>query len=199
MNSLSRTAVLCCALLLGAASCGTGESQPEQTLDDYFRSFSYDYEPADDSRELRDRSEVVVVTRVVSIDDGSRFGDPPSADDASRHLRLNLESALLAEPIVIELPRPPFVSVESIRGWLPLKTEVIVFVNRSPRVPEAAQEFWENRPSDLWQLASPQGFVLNLPDRGWYQPLTPGPREGFDGDPLDAKSWLPDGSEFVAE
>jgi hypothetical protein len=173
-------------------------SAPDLALDQLFGG-AYDYEPAGNAVALRDRSEVVTVARVVSIDDGARFGDPPTADDASTFVRFTLASALMEEPIVLELPRPPYVSVDVIRGWVPLDTEFIVYVNRAPPVSEGYQEFWEGRLDDFWRLTTPEGLIVNLPDRGWYQPLAQGPGAGFNGSPDDFTTWLPDGREFVAE
>ncbi len=174
------------------------QGDPELALDQLFGGAS-DYVPAGNAVALRDRSELVTVARVVSIDDGARFGDPPTGDNASTFVRFTLASALMKEPIVLELPRPPYVSVDRIRGWVPLDTEFIVYVNRAPPVSETMREFWEGRLDDFWRLTTPEGLVVNLPDRGWYQPLAQGQGESFDGSPADFTTWLPDGREFVAE
>ncbi len=176
-----------------AIACGADDSTPELgqelaspdlTLEDYLDSFSFDFEPARTLTELAASSELVVLATLVSINDGTVFGD--SADDplAVRSARLTFEAESVSESIVMELPRPTNLEPAQIRSLFGETQRVVLYLVEADPISEADRPFLHNLPDGtLWRLTTPQGFFIEQPD-GSVQQLS---REGGLSLPEDAR------------
>lgn len=166
--------LLTLAILIGALSmsaCGS-EGNVEvssMTYDSYFASFGYDYNPAADISELSHRSAVVAIVTLVDIEDGRIFGDSANSR-GGKHLNLVFETAD-ATRYYVQLPRPSSFSIEQLRSVLPIGRQSVVYLQPNTDPDDGV---WFNKRDDgnEWFFTTPQGWILDHPDRGIVFPLT---------------------------
>ncbi len=217
---MKRVVAIVVAVLAIVSACGGDEREvASPTFDQYFSSFTLDYEPAKDRTELAARSTLVVEATLVDVVDGPIFGD--SADDpfASRFALFVFQSDLVSVPIGVMLPRPTIVDgnkleIASIRDAVPLGARAVLYLAPWPYGPISAEEqkLWFGLDGGLqvlsfvegvqvWQFTTPQGFILeNTPDTGVATILPIGADGGLaDAPPKDADvgSWLPPGGPVI--
>jgi len=179
--------LLVVALLVVLSSCGglneqaeEGE-QPEQTefdsatveifpdtFDSYFASFSSDYNPARNILELAERSGVVTKAVWVDIEDGRFFGESEQRPQGL-HLNLVFETDQ-GRRFYVQLSRPFDSSIEQLRSAFPLGSESVIYLqpNNDP-----LESVWFNTRDDgnEWYFTTPQGWILDHPERGLISPL----------------------------
>jgi len=193
------------ALLMVVSSCGELSEQAEQseldsvavqtypdTFESYLASFSNDYEPAQNILELADWSGVVTKAVWVDIEEGRFFGE---SEERPQGLHLNLVFETdQGRRFYVELPRPFDSSIEQLRSVFPLGSESVIYLqpNNDP-----LESVWFNTRDDgnEWFFTTPQGWILDHPERGLISPLDYGSAglladaSGLDDPTLD--EWAP--------
>ena len=158
-------------LVLVAAGCESHSESDEvfvDTYDSYFQSFSIDYNPSPDIEDLSRRSTVVVEAVLVDVEDG-RFIADLETEPLWFHINLVFE-ADDKERYYVELPRPNDSSVDQLRSVLPIGARSVVYLqpNNDP-----LEGVWFNSRADgnEWFFTTPQGWILDHPERGIVFPL----------------------------
>ena len=164
-------AVAIVATTLLATGCG---SKPEMTdpypdtYDSYFASFTYDYNPATDLADLADRSGVVTRATLVDVEDGRYFG-PSEGNPEGVTLNLVFETAE-ATLYYVQVTRPMDSSIDQLRTVLPIHSSSVLYPipNTDPLT-----DGWFNARDDgnEWFFTTPQGWILDHPERGIVFPL----------------------------
>ena len=165
---------------LALASCGAAEGTGEfVTYDEFFASFSTEYEPATSLAKLAARSEVASRATLVDVEDG-RFVETNGRRDVIT-LNLVFESADL-QRYYVQLTRPEGSSIDALRSALPLQSESVIYLipNTDP-----LKDGWQNVRGDgnEWFFTTPQGWILDHPDRGIVFPLEDNEQEVPFGEP----------------
>ena len=193
-------------LTLLAVSCGSDKNGLyEETYDSYFGSFSSDYEPADSLADLADQSEVVTKATLVGVEEGrlwAKSDTKPELDldkpvPADIHVEINLvfETAE-GTRYYVGLFRPNDSSVAQIRSVMPVGAASVVYIKRrsDPTEYNGGKTFNVREDGNEWYFTTPQGWILDHPERGIGFPLE-GAHHMFTEmpaptDPLD--DWLPE-------
>ena len=126
------------------------------------------------------------------IEDGAVFGTSVDDPDATHTLHLIFAAADGTEYFV-EIPRPNFASVESLRTILPVGSKSVVYLqpNNDPR----DANYFQLHDGPAWFFTTPQGWIQQDPERGVTTPLEqadlgiPVPAGGTE----DLSAWLPEG------
>ena len=187
-------------------SCGSeDEDLFEETYDSYFQSFSYDYDPAETKEGLAGLSEIVVKATLVDVQEGRLFAvaeekpelDPNEPVPAEFNVKLNFVFETDdGTRYYVQLPRPNDSTVARIRSVMPIGAENIIYLqpDNDPIVDGEGRWFNVREDGNEWYFTTPQGWILDHPERGIVSPL-----EGLDDlfaempastDTLD--DWLPD-------
>lgn len=202
-RSLNALTVALVAVLLSACSSGD-DGLYEETYDSYFRSFSADYEPADSLTDLADQSEVVTKATLVNVEEGRLWAkteekpelDPDKPVPADIWVNLNLVFETDDNTrYYVQLFRPNDTSVAQIRSIMPIGSASVIYLqpNGDPIVDAGGKWFNVREDGNEWYFTTPQGWILDHPERGIVFPL-----ESADHmfakmpaltDPLD--DWLP--------
>ena len=203
------TAILSAALLLGVVACGGsdgGDDAVALSYEQYFASFSYDYEPAKDLADLAARSVVVVEAILVDVIDGPVFGSSATDPAASRFAVFVFESAATAQPLAVRLPRPNTSDIAAIRGAMPIGERAVLYLIEVPPIPDSEKARWHGVDgTKQWEPTTPQGFVLGrrTPDGPHVADVPIDVDRGGLADAPDADSdvsdWLPPGGQIVPE
>lgn len=203
-QTLSVTVVGLLAVLV--FGCGSGDSGLyDETYDSYFRSFSYDYEPAETKGDLADLSEVVVKATLVDVQEGRLFAvadekpelEPDEPIPAEYNVKLNFVFETDdGTRYYVQLPRPHDSSIAQVRSVMPIGAASVIYLqpDNDPIVDGAGRWFNVREDGNEWYFTTPQGWILDHPERGITFPL-----ERADHmfavmpaltDPLD--DWLPE-------
>ncbi len=174
-------------LALLAVSCGSGETGLyEETYDSYFGSFLSDYDPADTLEDLAGQSEVVTKATLVDVEEGRLFAaaeeepelDPnkPVPAEILAEVNLVFETAD-GTRYYVGLFRPNDSSVARIRSVMPIGAASVIYLvpNDIPVVDGAGRWFNIREDGNEWYFTTPQGWILDHPERGIVSPL-----ESFD-------------------
>ena len=159
------------ALSLLAAACGSdGESDEAfvDTYDSYFQSFSSDYNPSPNVEDLSNRSAVAVEATLVDVEDGRFFG---SSETEIEGVTLNLVFETDDKTrYYVQLSRPMDSSVDQLRSVLPVGARSVIYLqpNNDP-----LEGVWFNvrEAGNEWYFTTPQGWILDHPERGIVFPL----------------------------
>ncbi len=169
------------------AGCGSEEEGLyEETYDSYFRSFSSDYDPADSIADLADQSEVVTKATLVDVEEGRIKADadtkPELDPDKPVPAEILVEVNLVFETAdgtryYVGLFRPNDSSVAKIRSVMPIGAASVIYLqpNHIPVVDAAGRWFNVREDGNEWLFTTPQGWILDHPEREIVSPL-----EGFD-------------------
>lgn len=162
------------AVLAGliATGCGAGDGESgdvfPDTYDSYFQSFSSDYNPSPDPEDLAGRSTVVAQATLVDVEDGRFFGSSET-DVEGVTLNLVFETDDGAR-YYVQLSRPMDSSVDQLRSVLPIGARSVIYLkpNNDP-----LDGIWFNIREDgnEWFFTTPQGWILDHPERGIVFPL----------------------------
>lgn len=158
------------AIGLIATGCSSGGSEDvfADTYDSYFASFFTDYNPSPDPEDLAGRSTVVVEATLVDVEDGRHAGSSET-DKAVVTLNLVFE-ADDGERYYVQLSRPMDSSVDRLRSVLPIGARSVIYIkpNNDP-----LEDGWYNVREDgnEWFFTTPQGWILDHPERGIVFPL----------------------------
>ena len=203
------TAILSAALLLGVVACGGsdgGDDAVALSYEQYFASFSYDYEPAKDLADLAARSVVVVEAILVDVIDGPVFGSSATDPAASRFAVFVFESAATAQPLAVRLLRPNTSDIAAIRGAMPIGERAVLYLIGVAPIPDSEKALWHGVDgTKQWEPTTPQGFILGrrAPDGSHVADLPIDVDRGGLADAPDADSdvsdWLPPGGQIVPE
>lgn len=170
-TNLIKPALLAVLMIVFLAACG-GDSDSEdafvETFDTYLTSFSFDYNPAAHPADLADRSTVVTKATLVDVEDGRYFGSEEGKPEGV-HLNLVMEDPD-GTRYYVQIPRPMDSDVNVLREVLPIGAESVVFLmpNTDP-----LSDGWFNTRDDgnEWFFTTPQGWILDHPERGVMWPL----------------------------
>ena len=174
-------ALVVAALLV--AGCGSDdEALYEETYDSYFRSFSSDYDPADSLADLADQSEVVTKAKLVDVEEGRLFAvadqkpelEPNKPVPAEFSVQVNMVfEADDGTRYFVQLPRPNDSSVAQIRSVMPIGATSIIYLqpNNDPIVDGKGRWFNVREDGNEWFFTTPQGWILDHPERGIVSPL----------------------------
>ena len=165
------------------AGCGSEEEGLyEETYDSYFRSFSSDYEPAESLADLADQSEVVTRATLADVKEGRLFAvadqepelepNKPVPAEFSVHVNMVFE-AEDGTPYFVQLPRPNDSSVNQIRSVMPIGATSVIYLqpNNDPIVDGNGRWFNVREDGNEWYFTTPQGWILDHPERGIVSPL----------------------------
>lgn len=207
MTKTHRIATACFAGLLAmpVVACN-GEDEGADvyldTYDTYFASFSTDYDPAPTPAALAEESTVVTRATLVDVEDGRYFGESADAPDGV-HLNLVFETAD-GERYYVQIPRPMDSDVDHLRTVMPIDASSVIFIRPND---DPIEDGWYNTRDDgnEWFFTTPQGWILDHPERGIVFPLedqerdhgadddhdhaTPFPNQ-LEAEPTDLGSWL---------
>ena len=165
------------------AACGSGdEGLYEETYDSYFRSFSSDYDPADSLSDLADQSEVVTKATLVDVEEGRLFAVADQEPELDRNkpvpAEFNVQVNMVFEAddgtrYFVQLPRPNDSSVAQIRSVMPIGATSVIFLqpNNDPIVDGNGKWFNVREDGNEWYFTTPQGWILDHPERGIVSPL----------------------------
>ncbi len=178
------TLVAAAVLLAGCGSSDDGLY--EETYDSYFRSFTSDYDPADSLVDLADQSKVVTKATLVNVEEGRIKADadtkPELDPDKPVPAEILVEVNLVFETAdgtryYVGLFRPNDSSVARIRSVMPIGAASVIYLvpNDIPVVDGAGRWFNIREDGNEWLFTTPQGWILDHPERGIVSPL-----EGFD-------------------
>lgn len=153
-----------------AAGCGSDSNREafDESYDSYFRSFSYDYNPAPGIEELAEQSTIVTRASLVNVEDGRFFGE---SEDQPEGVLLNLVFETDEEArYYVQITRPMDSSVDQLREVLPIGSTSVVYLQPNT---DPIDEGWFNVRGDgnEWFFTTPQGWILDHPDRGIVFPL----------------------------
>ena len=178
--NLSAVALL---IALLAVSCGSGdEGLYDETYDSYFGSFSSDYEPADSIADLANQSEVATKATLVDVEEGRLWAksdtkpelDPDKPVPADIHVEINLlfETAE-GTRYYVGLFRPNDSSVAQIRSVMPIGAASVIYIKRrsDPTEYNGGKTFNVREDGNEWYFTTPQGWILDHPERGIVSPL----------------------------
>lgn len=123
------------------------------------------------------------------------FGSSPDDDAASHSVNLVFESES-ADRYYVELPRPTYIGIDDLRSVMPLGAASVIYLqpNHDPR----AENYFNVREGPTWFFTTPQGWILDGPDRGIVTPLDGPDSLGFDQPPggdTNLAVWLVDPKE----
>lgn len=172
---MTRRRLILFAVTAGLAvfASGCSDSNPQETyidtFDSYFASFSMTYDAAATISDLADRSSVVIEAALIDVQNGRIFGD--SIDDPNANLSINLVfESDDGQRFYVGLPRPRDSAVDAIRSALPIDARSIIFLQPN-NDPVGAQIFQARQDGNEWFFTTPQGWVLEDPERGVVQPI----------------------------
>ena len=169
------------------AGCNSSESELyEETYDSYFGSFSYDYDPARTKEDLAEQSEITVKATLVDVEEGRIFAvadekpelEPNKPVPAEYNVKLNFVfESNDGTRYYVQLPRPHDSSVAQVRSVMPIGAENIIYLQPvdDPIVDGEGRWFNVREDGNEWYFTTPQGWILDHPERGVVSPL-----EGFD-------------------
>lgn len=186
-------------LALSMSGCGSSDDDAEPiTFDDWVGSFTYDYDPASSLADLSARSTVAAQATLVDIEDGAIFGSSPDDAAASHSVNLVFESGN-DDRYYVELPRPAYIGIDALRSVMPLGSASVIYLqpNQDPR----AENYFNVREGPTWFFTTPQGWILDGPDRDIVTPLEGSDSLGFDPPPggdTNLEVWLVDPKEAAA-
>ena len=179
LNLLTVTLLL--ALL--AVSCGSDENGLyEETYDSYFGSFLSEYEPADSLADLAAQSDVVTKATLVDVEEGRLSAEaqqkPELDPDRPVPAEFNVNVNMVFETgdgtrYYVKLPMPNDSSVARIRAVMPIGAPSVIFLqpNDDPIVDGTARWFNIREDGNEWLFTTPQGWILDHPERGIVSPL----------------------------
>lgn len=189
-----------------AISCVSEEdSLYEETYDSYFRSFSSDYEPAASLTDLAEQSEVAVEATLIDVQEGRIKAatetkpvlDPNKPVPAEYLVEVNLVFETDdGTRYYVQLPRPNDTSVANIRSVMPIGAKSVIYLkpDNDPLVDGAGRWFNVREDGNEWFFTTPQGWILDHPERGIVFPLESADHMFAEmpalTDPLD--DWLPE-------
>ena len=165
------------------AGCGSEEEGLyEETYDSYFRSFSSDYEPASSVEDLAEGSEIVTGATLIDVQEGRLFAEadqkPELDPDKPVPAELNVNVNMVFETddgtlYYVQLPRPNDTSVAQIRSVMPIGAASVIYLqpNEDPIVDGAGRWFNVREDGNEWFFTTPQGWILDHPERGIVSPL----------------------------
>ena len=165
------------------AGCGSEEEGLyEDTYDSYFRSFSSDYNPAGSLADLADQSAVVTKATLVDVQEGRLFAvadtkpelDPDKPVPAEFNVQLNMVFETDdGTRYYVQLPRPNDTSVAQIRSVMPIGATSVIYLqpNNDPIVDGEGRWFNVREDGNEWFFTTPQGWILDHPERGIDFPL----------------------------
>jgi len=176
-QQLSVWLVLFAAIGLVVSSCGSDSESNEafvDTYDSYFQSFASDYNPASDIEDLGARSTVAVEATLVDVEDGRFFG---ASETEVEGVTLNLVFETDKEArYYVQLSRPMDSRVDQLKSVLPIGSRSVVYLqpNNDP-----LEGVWFNVRDDgnEWYFTTPQGWILDHPERGIVFPLEDNERQ----------------------
>lgn len=156
---------------LMAVACGSSTDTDEAfayTYDSYFQSFAIEYNPAATVEDLAERSTIVVEATLIDIEDGRFFG---ASETEPEGVTLNLEFETDDKTrYFVQVPRPMDSDVEQLRSILPIGSQSVIYLqpNNDP-----LEGVWHNTRADgnEWYFTTPQGWILDHPERGIVFPL----------------------------
>ena len=164
-----------------AAGCGSGDESDDvfmDTYDTYFGSFHSDYNPSPTVEDLARRSTVVVEATLVDVEDG-RFAGESETEVTIETLNLVFETDDEVR-YYVQLPRPEDSSVDRLRSVLPVGARSVVYLR--PNDDPHSDWFNVREDGNEWFFTTPQGWILDHPERGIVFPLEePERRPPFDG------------------
>ena len=166
---------------LAAAGCGLGDEPDDgvfmDTYDTYFRSFSISYNASPNIEDLARRSTVAVEATLVDVEDG-RFAGESETEVAIVTLNLVFETDDEVR-YYVQLSRPKDSSVDRLRSVLPVGARSVVYLR--PNDDPHSDWFNVREDGNEWFFTTPQGWILDHPERGIVFPLeTPELRPPFD-------------------
>lgn len=167
--SIWSLAIVACALVsAGCSSTAATDEAHVDTYDTYFASFSSDYNPAGTLQELADRSTVAAEATLVDVEDGRFFGASEKEPEGV-HLNLIFETGDKTR-YYVQLPRPMNSEVDQLRKVLPIGARSVVYL--APNT-DPIEDGWFNVREDgnEWFFTTPQGWILEHPERGIQHPL----------------------------
>lgn len=188
------------------AGCNSADSELyEETYDSYFGSFSYDYDPARTIEDLAEQSEITVKATLVDVEEGRIFavaGEKPELESnepvpAEYNVKLNFVfESEDGTRYYVQLPRLHDSSVAQIRSVMPIGAENIIYLqpNNDPIVDGEGRWFNVREDGNEWYFTTPQGWILDHPERGIVSPLE-GVDDLFDEMPPSTSAlddWLPE-------
>ena len=174
-------ALVAAAVLL--AGCGSSDDGLyEETYDSYFRSFTSDYDPADSLADLADQSKVVTKATLVDVKEGRLFAvadqkpelEPNKPVPAEFSVQVNMVfEADDGTRYFVQLPRPNDSSVAQIRSVMPIGATSVIYLqpNNDPIVDGKGRWFNVREDGNEWFFTTPQGWILDHPERGIVSPL----------------------------
>jgi len=185
---------------------GSSDQLVSLSYEEYFGSFSADYDPAGTRTDLASRSELVVEATLVDVIDGPVFGSSATDPSASKHALFVFEAESTRDPIAVMLQRPNTSDIEALRDAMPIGGRAVLYLVAAPPIPDNERDFWFNVDDGLarWYPTTPQGLILerasddgtsivDLPLEGGIN-LEDAPESGSDiGD------WLPPGGEILPD
>jgi len=142
--------------------------------------------------DLSSRSTIVTEATLVDIEDGAIFGSSPDDEAASYSVNLIFETEA-GDRYYVERPRPAYMGIDELRAVMPLGAASVIYLqpNNDPR----GQNYFNLREGPTWFFSTPQGWILDDPERGIGTPLESLDMLGFeppaDGD-TDLRAWLVD-------
>lgn len=193
---MNRSAMLLAlgALVLPIFGCGS-DDEPDAdpvTFEGWAGSVITDYDPATSLTDLSSRSTIVTEATLVDIEDGAIFGSSPDDEAASYSVNLIFETEA-GDRYYVERPRPAYMGIDELRAVMPLGAASVIYLqpNNDPR----GQNYFNLREGPTWFFSTPQGWILDDPERGIGTPLESLDMLGFeppaDGD-TDLRAWLVD-------
>ncbi len=179
---------------LMAAGCGSGDESDDDvfmdTYDSYFQSFHSSYNASPDIEDLARRSTVVVEATLVDVEDG-RFAGESETEVAIVTLNLVFETDDEVR-YYVQLSRPQDSSVDRLRSVLPVGSRSVIYLMPND---DPLTDSWFNVREDgnEWFFTTPQGWILDHPERGIVFPLEdPEDRPPFADSPRGAGDSLSD-------
>lgn len=154
-----------------AVACGSSVESEEvfaYTYDSYFQSFTIEYNPAVTVEDLAERSAIVVEATLIDIENGRFFGVSETEPEG---VTLNLEFETDDKTrYFVQVPRPMDSDIKQLRTILPIGSQSVIYLqpNNDP-----LEGVWHNTRVDgnEWYFTTPQGWILDHPERGIVFPL----------------------------
>jgi hypothetical protein len=181
-------------LVIPIIGCGSNDEPDTEpvTFEAWAGSVITDYNPATSLVDLSTRSTVVTEATLVDIEDGAIFGSSSDHESASHSVNLIFETDA-GDRYYVERPRPAYMAIDELRSVMPLGAASVIYLqpNNDPR----DQNFFNVREGPTWFFTTPQGWILDDPERGIGTPLEGLDMLGFeppaDGD-TNLRAWLVD-------
>ena len=182
----------CAALTSLFVGCGSSDDDESVTFEEWVGSVITDYDPAASLADLSARSTVVTEATLVDIEDGAIFGSSPDDEGAGRSVNLIFDTDT-GDRYYVERPRPPYIGLDELRSVMPLGAPSVIYLqpNNDPR----GENFFNVREGPTWFLTTPQGWILDDPERGIITPLEGLDTLGFPppaGGDTNLQAWLVD-------